>query len=153
MSFEVIHNTINEHIQKYGVSVMGVGAGPDDSEPQFAYSIGLTQTSNAPELLMFALSQKTMQTLINDVAKRIMDGAVYKDGDVITDVANLPLAVREITLERAEKYICQAINHYPARELKVLMLVWCDREGRSPWHSDFDPSMADRQPKLWEESH
>ena len=50
-------------LEQHGWFVMKVGAG--DGEPAFAYSLGLFENFNHPEIILFGLDLDTMHTLIN----------------------------------------------------------------------------------------
>ena len=68
---EKLHGYSNDErtisdIEKYGLSVILIEA--TDYLPSFAYSIGLWQKYNHPEIICFGLGVQTLHNIVNDVA-------------------------------------------------------------------------------------
>ncbi len=59
-------------IDKFGLSIIIIEA--SDYLPSFAYSIGLWQKFQHPEIICFGLRIETLHSLINDVATLIRKG-------------------------------------------------------------------------------
>ena len=66
-------------LERHEWFVMKVGAG--DGEPAFAYSLGLFENFNHPEISLFGLDLDTMHTLINDVGELVRSGQRFDAGD------------------------------------------------------------------------
>lgn len=62
-------NQTKEHIEKYGLSVVKIES--TEYLPSFAYSVGLMETFNHPEIICFGLRTELLHQLINDVAEII----------------------------------------------------------------------------------
>jgi hypothetical protein len=65
-------------LEEYGWYVIKVGA--DDSEPAFAYTLGLYENFGHPEIIIFGLDFDTMHQLLNDAGERIRQGGRFEDG-------------------------------------------------------------------------
>ena len=81
MTTENEHNCIGKddllndtrlNIGKFGLQVIMVGS--TSYLPSFAYSIGLTQTYNHPEIICFGLPNNLAHAIINDIAEIIEKG-------------------------------------------------------------------------------
>lgn len=140
-------------IAQEGFFVMAVFG--SDTTPAFTYTIGLTETFKHPELLIFGLPVEYSHHVMNDAVSRIKRGAVYGDGDLIKNVLVLPLAVRSVSMEKADEYTVQLFNYYRHQLTapRVVQLVLPDTKGRFPWHADFEEHLRTMQPALWEMHH
>jgi len=65
---DLMKNT-KAHIQEHGLSVIRVLA--TGYNPGFAYSVGLFETYQHPEIICFGLKPDVLHEIINDVAKII----------------------------------------------------------------------------------
>ena len=62
-------NQTRNHIEKYGLSVIKIES--TEYLPSFAYSVGLKETLNHPEIICFGLNTQILHELINDVVEII----------------------------------------------------------------------------------
>lgn len=127
---------------------------PDEHCAGFAYTIGLSETTGHPELLLFGLPGPVAHTILCDLAQRIQSGARFGNDDVVNEILNVPLAVKAVSHHRAEKYAVQLFNYYADKSPPaVLQLVLPDTGGRFPWSPDFDEHLRGMQPPLWNVIH
>ena len=147
MLYRKISNKIDDMIDKYGHTVLGV-MGAEDS-PEFAYTIGLTETRRHPELLIIGTSMATSQILLNAIVGRIKAGDKITDGTLLNEIATLPLAIKEISVDAASGYALQAINRYKESHLvpAFFQVVYPNKDGVFPWESNY--SGGESQPQLW----
>ena len=54
----------------------------DGEGPGFAYSFGLYEEFQHPEIIIFGLAPEVMHRLIDDVGKQIQNGTRYGDGAI-----------------------------------------------------------------------
>jgi len=146
-NYKRVSNKIDDMIAKYGHTVLGV-LGSEDS-PEFAYTIGLTEKYGHPELLIIGTAMATSQILLNAIADRIKAGDKIKDGTLLTEIANLPLVIKEISVDAASEYALQAINRYKETHLvpAFFQVVYPNKDGVFPWESNY--SGGESQPQLW----
>lgn len=144
-----IQSTTDEHIRKFGHTVITVAGG--ENEPPFAYTIGMTETDKHPEILVFGLPQSVAQYILNAVAERVRKGHRLADGDVLNQIANVPCAIKSISRGAASFYTFQALYRYEkaAVQPEFVQLVLPDRNGRFPWDDGYSKDMAKVQPELW----
>ncbi|WP_336518542.1 DUF4262 domain-containing protein [Pollutibacter soli] len=136
-----------ENITKYGLQVIMVSG--SDYSPAFAYSIGLFETYNHPEIICFGLPEKLGHVIINDVADLIKNGEViktYVNYDNIFKSSRsefLPVDARNIG-----DYFGAALNYYGERKFPAVQLIWTDRNDIFPWEKNFEEKFRYDQPLL-----
>jgi hypothetical protein len=121
----------------------------DKIGPGFAYSFGLYDSFNHPEIILFGLPPETMHQLINDIGKQLQNGIRYADGDQTHDLL--------------EGYVCQfglvdrhwykttltwAGWFYKSVDFPALQLFWPDKAGLFPWNPGCNERVQTAQPDL-----
>ncbi len=103
-------------IKEYGLSVIIIEA--TNYFPSFAYSIGLWQQYQHPELICFGLTIETLHTLINDVAEKVKNGEQIETGKNYPDIFEHGRAeFLNVDPRNLEDYFGTAINFYNSSEL------------------------------------
>lgn len=142
-----IAEVVNEH-GWYAASV-------SDHEPPFLYTIGLMQTSNHPEFILFGLEAKVSHTLISQLVRDIRAGQSYAVPgvqEVCIGGGELRLGFRPVHPTQHELYLGYAMGYcrYIGRsgELQAVQVFWPDNEGKLPFEVDCDLSVSQLQPRL-----
>lgn len=134
-------------VQEHGWHVLGIQAG--NGGPDFAYSIGLYQTFNHPELIVFGLDFGTMHTMINNVGDLVRAGHRFGDFDESDDVLeNFSVSFRAVAQRHYQEHFGYALWFYHPHPFPVLQCVWPDAQHRYPWDECFNPNLASLQPLL-----
>jgi hypothetical protein len=129
---------------------------PDGREPDWAYSVGFTETLRQPEVIVFGLPVGTAHAILWDVFRTLQAGKVAEDGQVWPHL----LVDHDCVLRRVHpsQVIREHLNSAlwfwgdPARRgapLSAFQLVWPDRAGRFPWDRGCQQAVRDRQPALY----
>jgi hypothetical protein len=151
MKTEQEHNCRDENrttsdIQKFGLTVIIIEA--TEYLPSFAYSIGLWQKYNHPEIICFGLSTKSLHTIINNVAD------IIKSGQIIEAVKRYDQVFQSgsaefLTVDSRNliDYFGTAIDYY-GTTFPALQLVWSDRQDKFPWQDGFEDEFIYKQPLL-----
>lgn len=140
-------NRVAADIEKYGCAVIAVEA--SDYLPPFAYSIGLWEKYNHPELICFGLGTDHLHTLLNELAEMIKAGEVLSPDKTYTELFETGKAVfLPIDKRNIPDYFGVAIDHYQQIEFPALQLVWTDKNDHFPWEPDFDEEFMYYQPLL-----
>lgn len=139
---------IQENIDEFGCQIMEVLG--DNYMPSFAYTIGLFQQSNHPEIICFGLSQEVMQTLLNNVKDRIEDGETIEIGENYKGFLQDNFEVTFIEANKIfyEEYLGYAKWFYGDTSFPVLQMVWPDKKQNFPWSPKFDKKLEFAQPLL-----
>lgn len=134
-------------LEQWGWFVIKVAA--TDSEPPFAYSMGLYENFQHPEIILFGLDVEVMHRLINGAAKRIQRGQSYAEGHRHYDLFDgYPCEFRKVNTSRTEGLFNYATWYYKGAAFPALQLIWPDPEGLFPWEDGFDENFRKKQPIL-----
>ncbi|MFC7529236.1 DUF4262 domain-containing protein [Actinoplanes sp. GCM10030250] len=127
------------NVKEFGWSVTGVPA--DDHGPGWSYTVGRWHSRGGPELAMFGLDLRVMQSLPEHPWATGRPGRGPDHDDVVNGYA-VHLRTVEPTWYRA--FFGQAIWYYRRPPIPFLEVVWPDRDGAFPWDTG---DLA--QPHLW----
>lgn len=146
------HNCINldqtkDHIEKYGLAVIKIES--TDYLPSFAYSVGLTETYNHPEIICFGLKTELLHQLINDVAEIIKtEGRINLNKEYENIFQNSRAKFLQIDKRNIEDYFGVAVKYFRTNEINGLQLIWTDRNNKFPWENGFEDEFKFKQPLL-----
>lgn len=124
------------HIAKHGFTVQGVL--PDENQPSYTYTIGLTQTFNHPELFLVGLRPDDAMGIITDIVELIRKGARF-DKPVFAAgiIPGYEIPFRPMSEE--------SVLDNGAAGLELIgpfdgvQIFYPDREGFVPWEQGCDP--------------
>ena len=140
-------NQTKEHIEKYGLSVIKIES--TDYLPSFAYSIGLKETYNHPEIICFGLGTQLLHEIINDVAEIIKtEGKLNPSKEYKNVFQNSRAKFLQIDKRNIQDYFGVAIKYSDGNEIEGLQLVWTDRNNKFPWEDGFEEEFKFKQPLL-----
>jgi hypothetical protein len=129
---------------------------PDQNDPDFAYSVGFTETLAAPEFIVFGLPLKLMHSMLWTVFRQIKGGVTISDGSrwsgLVEGFDCVARPVHPTNLKR--EYLNSAMWFWgnPAEKglLPVFQLVWPgSADGLFPWDEDCADSVRALQPPLY----
>lgn len=152
MTIENEHNCRDDNqtksdIEKYGLSVILIEA--SEYLPSFAYSIGLWDKFNHPEIICFGLRIQTLHSIINDVADLVKDGQKIETNKTYYNIfENSKAEFVQIDNRNLSDYFGTAIDFYNSNNFPALQLVWTDRNDKFPWETNFEDEFIYKQPLL-----
>lgn len=135
-----------QHIEEHGLSVIMIEA--TDYLPSFAYSIGLWEKYNHPEIICFGFSLKNLQILINDTANIIKQEEKIRIGQPYNLLQGCDTFFIEVNPSYLPDYFGTAIRYYKHADFKAIQLVWPDRKNKFPWQVGFEEEFIYKQPLL-----
>ncbi len=133
-------------IHQHGWQVTMIPA--DAQGPGWAYTIGLWHRHRIPELAMFGLDVRLMQTVLNDLGERAVDGQPLEADQERHDVASVPVVLKPVDYRWYRAFFGTALGYYRKPPLPFLQVVWPNRDGVFPWQPGGEDLLA-RQPRLW----
>ena len=140
-------NQTRNHIEKYGLSVIKIES--TEYLPSFAYSVGLKETLNHPEIICFGLNTQILHELINDVVEIIKEeGAINPDKEYKNVFEDSRAKFLPIDERNIEDYFGVAIKYYNSTEFKGVQLIWTDRNNKFPWEEGFEEEFKYMEPLL-----
>jgi hypothetical protein len=126
-----------------------------DHRPPFLYTIGLMQTLNHPELIMFGLEADNMHALFSQLVRDIRAGRSYAEPSVHTVTIGGDehrVAFRRVHPAQHELYLGFAMGYcrYIGRigKLEAMQAFWPDRTGRFPFEVECELDVCQLQPRL-----
>lgn len=149
ISKESFFEKIDSLIRSDGFAFICIG--PDVDAPPYAYTVGLTETYECPELLIFGVGQEIANVVFHAVVDRIKSGARFSDGDVLVEVLNLPCSIKAVPSEAALPYALNVATRYEhsAQLPTFQQIVYPDQAGTFPWEPRYDEGMRRVQTELW----
>ena len=122
-------------IAKYGCSVIHV---MEEGElPPFAYSIGITQETGAPEVVVIGLKQPMAHSVVNEYNRRVRDGERFEfDKPYAGFLGGFDVFFGDVPLSVYEDYFGQNLDFYGGPKFKVMQVIWPTTKGVFPWAED-----------------
>ncbi len=141
---------VHADIATYGWHVVKVLE--DDEGPGFAFTIGLYQRFEHPELIVFGLPPDTMHLMLNGAGEAVRAGQTYTAGRSYGDILEgYNCTFRPVPRRHYEAYLGYARWYYDGDGFPALQLIWPDREHRYPWTAPADAWIRTGQPVLADE--
>ena len=134
-----------DNIDEYGWHVLQVHG--DDEGPGFCYSVGLTKSFGAPELIVIGLSPDVGQEIINLMGDDVSSGMEYEAGKYYSDIIegyDCYLVSVDKSFYRA--YFGYGIWYYKNEKFPVLQCIYPDSNNVYPW--DWSEDERFHQPLL-----
>lgn len=140
---------IDAIIKRAGFAFLSIGQ--DGNTPPFSYTVGITETYQGPELIIFGVSQNVADAVFNGLVARIKNGERFNDGDVVVELLNMPVAIKAVSNEIALPFTLNVASRYKGSEHSpnFQQIVYPDHAGIFPWESDYNEEMRRIQSELW----
>jgi hypothetical protein len=146
-----VDEEIAEVIQKHGWFVASIS----DHETPFLYTIGLMQTVNHPEFIIFGLEADNANTLFSQLVHEIRTGRSYAEPGVYAVSIGGDehrVGFRTVHPSQHELYLgfamgyCRHIGRWG--ELQAVQAFWPDCNGKFPFEIGCDLAVYQLQPRL-----
>ncbi|MBB6048811.1 hypothetical protein HNQ39_000573 [Armatimonas rosea] len=141
---------ILEKIASFGCSVVHIPA--EDDLPPFSFSVGITKTVAAPELIVIGLRQELAHVLINDYYEHLRGGETFRAGERYAGfLEGFDVVMARVAESFYEEYLGYNLGFYEGANFEVLQLIYPNTQGFWPWEAEADAWFRARQPLLQEE--
>lgn len=139
-----IQNIIDEN----GCQIVQVAG--DNYMPSYAYTIGLFQQYNHPEIICFGLGPDVLETFLNNAKNRIEEGEQFSTEQSYSGFLDKNVNIQYLSVDKNfyKDYLEYATWFYNSEEFPALELVWPDKKGNFPWQKSFDKKLEFIQPLL-----
>jgi Domain of unknown function (DUF4262) len=140
-------------IAKHGFHALHILAEGD--EPAYTFSIGFTETLNAPEAVIFGLKRELMHNMLWETFRQLQAGRVMTDGQHRTGlIEGFDCIARPVHPSWHREYLGTAIWHARYRtgsdEFNAFQIFWAGaQQGLFPWEAGCDPFVVSQQPALY----
>lgn len=133
-----------------------MNVGGDSEHAEFAYSVGLWETVNTPELIVFGLPSQLMHNMIWDVVHQIKNGSILSEGSRWENlIEGYDCVARKVHESNFREHVGSAMWYHTHRKaktkLEAFQLFWPGVIDRLyPWDKNSHQSVRDAQPLLYE---
>lgn len=142
---------ILENIARFGCSVIHIPA--EDDLPPFSFSVGLTKTTAAPELIVIGLRQELAHVIINDYQERLRSGEIFRAGERYAGfLEGFDVMLARVAESFYDEYLGYNLRFYDGANFEALQLIYPNTQGIWPWEHEADAWFRARQPLLQEEA-
>jgi Domain of unknown function (DUF4262) len=142
-----VEEKTRENIAKFGCSIIHV---MEEGElPPFAYSVGITQQTGAPEVVVIGLKRNVAHSVVNEYNNRVREGERLTPGQLYSGfIEGFDVQAEEVPLTAYDEYFGQNLKLYGGPNFRVLQLVYPTTTGIWPWSEQAPESFLSRQPVL-----
>jgi len=146
-----VEEEIAEVVRRYGWYAVSI----NDGEPPFLYTVGVMQTFDHPELIMFGLEGNNVHALFSQLVRDIRAGQSYAEPGVYTVKIGgdeHQVGFRRVHPTQHELYLGFAMGYcrYIGRmgDLDAMQAFWPDSNGKFPFEVGCDLEVCQLQPRL-----
>jgi hypothetical protein len=139
---------ILENVEEFGWHVVVIRE--TDKRPGWAFSIGLYEQFNHPEVIVFGLPRDLIQNVINSVGEDVRSGKSYESGRAYSGILDGVLCMFQ-AVEKCwyEPLLGYARWFYQGDDFPVLQCIWPDKKQNYPWDPSFRRDWIWAQPLLF----
>lgn len=120
-----------------------------DTVPEHAFTVGMWQTWQHPEVIVFGLPTEALHALLELTADEVDGGRRLVPGEKYDDfLSGYPIHVRAVPRALIARFLPLAGSLNGDAEFEVLQICWPDRRGRWPWDESVHDSVRHLQPIL-----
>ncbi len=146
---EQIEQHIRGDIERFGWHVAKIEG--DDRVPPWAFTIGLGDTFDHPEVLAAGMSLEQLHALLNRIGDLLRAGNRFADGQHVHNILEgFACSFRRIDPAWHQPFAGNAAWHHRDDGLELLQCFWPDPEGRFPWDDGFPADLIPLQPMLYD---
>ncbi|MEO9887828.1 MAG: DUF4262 domain-containing protein [Balneola sp.] len=120
-----------------------------EEEPGFAYTIGLVDTFDHPEIICFGLAEDDLKNILNIAGENIKSGKKYKKEVMYEEfLEGFVSTFIDVDQNIISDYLGYGIWYYGSDSFELIQLVWPDMNCKFPWQKEFDENIKFLQPIL-----
>ena len=125
-------NDIRDNIEEYGWHFLFV-FDPNGERENFAYSIGLEERYNHPEIILFGLKQESAHAVLTDVVEDIKSGVNMEPNKRHSNVigGGFDVLFKPIINSAYSEYLGTAIDYY-GKKFRAQVMFWPDKANVLP---------------------
>ena len=121
----------------------------EEELPPFAYSVGITRSCGAPEVVVLGFKKELSHYIVNEYNRRVRLGEKFEPGSRYSGFLDgFEVEVRTVNRTHYREHFGWDIWLYQGYEFSVLQLVLPDTRGVWPWEEAAGPWFQTRQPLL-----
>jgi hypothetical protein len=142
-----IEKSIRRDLSKKGYFIALFEA--EEDEPAFAYTIGLYDNYEHPEIVIFGLDLETMTIMLSDACERVkLEETFVVKQDYEDFLEGYKLTFQHANVDEYKGLFSYGIDNNQGVEFPMIQMIWPDQKHNYPWDDDFDENLLPRQPLL-----
>jgi hypothetical protein len=150
-SIETEDEYIAKSIHKHGWHTISVDA--SEYTPRFIYTIGLMETYDHPEVIVFGFDSQFAHTLLCNLVDDVKNGKTYGEDGIYEELLEgFPVAIRHVHPTQHIFYFGYALGHIrhigKIGHLEAVQLLWPDKTSTFPFEAGCDADVCRLQPRL-----
>lgn len=139
---------VTNDVRQFGCHVISV-FDPEEKSPYFSYSIGIFETSRAPEVIVVGLKPSLGGQMVNDYNRRVRAGAVFERGRLYDGfLEGFPVYIEPARRSSLTEYTLGCDRYYKGAPYPVVQIVWPSTAGVWPWQANASEWFKANQPML-----
>jgi hypothetical protein len=135
MSKESVMAKLRSDVEAFGWHCLSVHPRAGDDGAHFTYTIGLTETFEHPEIMIFGLGSKVSHQILTDCVELIREGKGFLPDLEYQGVigGGYKVVFKTMKPRFLSEYFGTAERYYNGRPFVGLVMFWPDKEHRFPW--------------------
>ena len=121
----------------------------DDQVPPFAFSIGLYQNFNHPEVIIIGLKPDLMKHMVSWIGEDVKKGLTFEPEKEYADLLEgFNCRFRLVAKRHYDEYLGTAMWFYKGSDFAAIQCVWPTTKGYFPWDKKYPRDLTEWQPLL-----
>ncbi|PRO71507.1 DUF4262 domain-containing protein [Alteromonas alba] len=123
---------IKKNIKEYGWHFLFV-FDPNGEHEDFSYSIGLEESFDHPEIVIFGLKKESAHAIISDIVEDIKSGIKMESDKKLGNVigGNFEVIFKPIKIRAYKEYLGTAVDYYD-KPFRAQIMFWPDKSNILP---------------------
>lgn len=139
---------VAEDIATHGCHIISV-FDPENKHPGFTYSVGIRQTTGAPEAIVIGLPPTLGHALITRYNNRLRQGERFQsDTPYKGFLEGFAIYIEPARQEMLNEYTLGCERYYQNKEYTVVQLIYPTTKGIWPWQDEAPEVFRASQPML-----
>lgn len=135
-------------VKRYGCHVVSV-FDPRGRLPHFSYSIGIQDSSGAPDVIVIGLRPELGGFVVNEYNRQIRKGRRFKRGRRYPGfLRGFSVYFEPARKERYRRYVYGCARYYDGRDYSIVQLIFPSTKGVWPWNKSASKWLVRNQPML-----
>lgn len=135
-------------VKEYGCHLISV-FDPEEKHPNFTYSVGIFETSKAPEAIVIGLGSSLGADMINEYNRQVRNGVVFKRGQPYEGfLEGFSVYIEPAKPNALSEYTLGCDRFYKGAPYPTVQIVWPSTTGIWPWQKRALDWFKDNQPML-----
>lgn len=124
-----------DNICKYGCHVLSV-FDPEEKHPNFTYSIGIQETTGAPEVLVVGIRSELGHSMVSEYHAQLKKGVQFKRGVLYQGfLEGFAVYVEPVKPQNLSEYTGGCNRYYKEKHYSVVQLIYPSTTGVWTWQS------------------